>query len=85
MNSGLQVPGDIHLMDIGYNHNSHKVLGFINTEESGSTDPGYPYSYTLLDTYCNFYILPFVHPCILGSYSNCCNKIDNRTIPKNMT
>ena len=33
-------PGEIPLLAIGYKYNSRKVLGFIATEGSGSTEPG---------------------------------------------
>ena len=36
-------PGEIPLLDIGYKYNFRKVLGFINTEGSGSTEPDDPY------------------------------------------
>ena len=37
------VPGDTPLMAIGYKYNYRKVLGFIATEEAGSTELGDPY------------------------------------------
>ena len=40
MKSNPRVTGDITLISIGYKYNSQKVLGFISTEGSGSTDPG---------------------------------------------
>ena len=35
--------GEIPLLAIGYKYNSRKVLGFIATEGSGSTEQGDPY------------------------------------------
>ena len=38
-----RVTGDRPLMAIGYKYKSGKVLGFIDTEGSGSTEPDYPF------------------------------------------
>ena len=43
MKSNPIVTGDRTLMEIGYRYNSRKVLGFIVTEGTGSTEPGDPY------------------------------------------
>ena len=53
-----RVPRDIPLMCIGYKYNFQKFLGFIATEESGSNDPGDPYSYCFPGNYSNVYIFP---------------------------
>ena len=50
-----RVLGDIPLMDIGYNYNSRKVLGFISTEGYGSTEPGDPSLSCLPDMFSNVY------------------------------
>ena len=60
--------GDIPLMAIGYKQNSHKVLVFITTEGSGSTDPVDIYLSRFPDNYYLVYIIPVVHPLILGRY-----------------
>ena len=43
MNMTPIFPVDRSVMDIGYNYNSWKVLGFISTEWSVSTDSGDPF------------------------------------------
>ena len=42
MNITPRVTGDIPRMAIRYKYNYMKVLGFIDTEGSGSTEPGDP-------------------------------------------
>ena len=43
LKSNTRVPGDRPLMDIGYKYSYRNVLGFIDTEGAGSTEPGDPY------------------------------------------
>ena len=43
LKSTPRVPGESPLLAIGYKYNSRKVLLFIATEGSGSTEPGDPY------------------------------------------
>ena len=43
MKSTARFPGEIPLLDILYKYNSRKVLGFIATKGSESTEPGDPY------------------------------------------
>ena len=64
------------LLAIGYKYNSRKVLGFISTEGSGSTEPGDPYLSRLPDIYSNISAHPVVFPHLLGWYLNACNAID---------
>ena len=71
------VPGGKTLLDIGYKYKSRKVLGFIATEESGSTEPGDPYLSCFPDFYFNVSVRPVVHTHFLGRYLNACNAIDN--------
>ena len=75
MKSTPKVPWDRPLIDIGYKYNSQKVLWLIATEGYGNTDPGYPYSYLLPDTYFNVSIWPVVCTNIIGRYFNACNEI----------
>ena len=64
-------------MAIGYKYNYRKVLIFIATGESVSTEPGDPYLYHFSGIYSNVYVCPVVHPHLLGRYFNSCNAIDN--------
>ena len=64
-------------MAIGYKYNSRKVLGFIATEGSGSTEPDDPYLSHIPDIYSNVYIHPVIRPHLLGRYLNVNNAIDN--------
>ena len=70
-------PGERPLVTIGYKYNSRKVLGFIATEEGGSTEPGDPYSSRFPGIYSNIFVLPIVSPHLIVSYFNACNSIDN--------
>ena len=77
LKSTPRFPGEITLLDIGYKYNSGKVLGFIATEGSGSTEPGDPYLSRFPEIYYNVSVCPFVHPHLLCRYFNVCNAIDN--------
>ena len=68
MNSTPRIPGGRPLMAIGYKYNSRNVLGFIDTEGYGSTEPCDPYLYCFPDIYCSFYLCPVVCPSFLGRY-----------------
>ena len=70
-------PGEIPLLAIGYNCNSRKVLRFIATEGSGSTEPVDPYLSCFPDIYSNVSVHPVVCLHLLGSYFNACNEIYN--------
>ena len=77
LNSNPRVPGDRPLILIVYTYIYRKVLQFIASEGSGSTEPGDPFLSHLPDIYSNVSVFPIVHPCLLGRYFNACNKIDN--------
>ena len=77
MKSTPRVPGDRPLTDIRYKYNSRKVLGFVTTEGSGSTEPGDPYLSRYSENYSNFSVNPIVHPHLLYRYLNACNAIEN--------
>ena len=71
------VIGGRPLLSIGYKYNYRKVLGFIDTKGSGSTEPGYPYLSRFPDIYSNVSVHPVIRPHFLGRYFNACNAIDN--------
>ena len=77
MKSTPRVPGDIPIMAIGYKCNSRKVLGFITSERSGSTEPGDPYLSCFLEKNYNVSIRSVVRPHLIGRSFNACNTIDN--------
>ena len=77
LKSTPMVPGDIPLMDIKYKYNYRKILVFISTEGSGSTEPGDTYLSNLTDIYSNVSICPVVCNHLLEMYFNACNEIDN--------
>ena len=77
MKSTTIFPSEISLLDIGYKYNYRKVLGFINIEGDGSTEPGDPYLYRFPDIFYNVFVCPVVRPHLIGSYFNACNMIDN--------
>ena len=78
MNSTPRVPGDIPPMAIVHKYKYRKVLGFIATKGSGSTEPSGPYLSLFPDNYYNVSICPVFCPHVLGSYSDACNTIYNR-------
>ena len=80
MKSTPRFPGEIPLLAIGYKYNYRKVIGFIATEGSGSTEPGDPYLSHFPDIYCNISVRPVVLPHFLGRYFNACNAIDNHNM-----
>ena len=67
-------------MAIGYKYNSRKVLRFIPTEGSGSTEPGDPYLSRFPDIYLNVSVFLVVRPHLLGRHLNACNAIDNHNM-----
>ena len=71
-------PGEIPLLVIGYNYNYRKVLGFIASEGSGSTEPGDPYLSRFPEIYSIDPVYPVVRPRLLVRYFNACNAIDNQ-------
>ena len=54
-----------------------KVLGFIATEGSGSTEPVDPCLSHLPEILSKVSVRPIVYPHFLGRYLNACNAIDN--------
>ena len=73
-----RVPGGRPLMYIGYMYNSRKVLGFIATEGSGSTEPGDPYLSHFPGIYFSVSVHPAVRPHFIGRYFNEFNTIYNK-------
>ena len=65
----------ITLMAIGYGYNYRKVLEFIATEASGSTEPGDPYLSSFPDIYSNVSVLIFGFTHLLGRNFNAYNAI----------
>ena len=62
------------ILDIGYNCNFMKVLGFIDTE---GTVPGDTYLSCFPENNYNVSIRSVVNPSDLGSYLNSCNTTEN--------
>ena len=77
LKSTPRFPGERPILTIGYKYNYRKVLGFIATEGSGSTEPGDPYLSPFPDIYSNVSVRPVVRPHLLGRYFNACNAIYN--------
>ena len=71
------VTGDRPFMANLYKYNYWKVLVFIATDGSESTDTDDPYLSRFPDNYYNVYICLFFHPCVLVGYFNACNAKDN--------
>ena len=70
-------PVERPLLAIGYKYNSRKVLGFIATEGSRSTETGDPYLSRFPDIYSNVYFRLIVGPHLLVRYFNSYIAIDN--------
>ena len=73
LRSTPRFPGESRLLAIGYKYNSRKVLRFIATEGSRSTEPGDTYLSRFPDIYYNVSVRPVFCPHFLGSYFNVCN------------
>ena len=71
------VTGDRPFMANLYKYNYWKVLVFIATDGSESTDTDDPYLSRFPDNYYNVYICLFFHPFVLVGYFNACNAKDN--------
>ena len=65
------VPGDSLLIYIGYKYNVKKVLSFIITDNSGSTNTGIPYLSKYPDQFTNVAIRPAALPLVM-SKKICC-------------
>ena len=70
-------PDERPLLAIWYKYNYRKVLGFVDTEGAGSTEPDDPYLSRFPDIYSNVSVRPVFLPHLLGMYFNDCNEIDN--------
>ena len=77
LKSTPRFPCETSLLTIGYKYNFRKVLGFIATEGSGTTEPGDPYLSRFPEIYSNVSVFPFVRTHLLGRYFNTCNAIEN--------
>ena len=67
LKSNPRFTGERPLLAIVYKYNSRKVLGFIATEEAGSTEPGDPYLSCFPDFFLMFmFALLFVLTCYKG-------------------
>ena len=80
MKSNPRVSGGITLLAIGYECSYRKVLGFIATEEAGSTEPGDPYLSCFPEIYYNVSVCPIFCTHFLGRYSNACNAIESHNM-----
>ena len=70
------VPGDRPLIAIGYKYNVRKVLSFIVTYNTGSTNNGIPYLYNYPDQFTNVAIRPVAHPLVVSKKS-AVNEVDS--------
>ena len=71
LRSKPMVPGVRPLIAIGYKYNTRKVLYFIVTENSGSTNNGIPYLSKYPDQFINVAIRPVALTLVM-SKSICC-------------
>ena len=60
------VPGDMPLIAIGYKYNARKVLSFIITDNTGSTNTGIPYLSKYPDQFTNVSIRPVARPLVVS-------------------
>ena len=67
---------------LGTIYNYRKVLGFISTEGSGSTEPGDTYSSRFPDIYLNVSVRPVVHTHLLDRYLKVFNSMENHNRPR---
>ena len=72
------VPGDRLLIDVGYNYNARKVLSFIITDNTGSTNTGINYLSKYPDQFTNIAILPVARP-LVTSKKSAFNEVDSHS------
>ena len=65
------VSGDSQLIAVGYKYNEQKVLYFIVTENSGSTNNGIPYLSKYPDQFINVAIRPVALPLVMSKIICC--------------
>ena len=65
LRSKPMVSGGRQLIAIGYKYNARKVLSFIVTDNSGSTNTGIPYLSKYPDQFTNVSIRPVARPLVM--------------------
>ena len=76
LRSKPMAPGDRPLIAIGYKYNARKVLSFIVTENSGSTNTGIPFLSKYPDQFTNVAIHPVAHPLVMSKTFSAVNEFD---------
>ena len=66
LRSKPMVPGDRPLISIGYKYNARKVLSFIVTYNTGSTNNGIAYLSKYTDQFTNVAIFPVARPLLMS-------------------
>ena len=71
------VPGNRPLIAIGYKYNVSKVLSFIATEDSGSTNTGIPYLSNIPYPFSNFSICHVARPLVMTKFFGSVNEVES--------
>ena len=71
LRSKPMVPGGRSLISIGYKYNARKVLSFIVTDNTGSTNTGIPYLSKYPDKFTNVSIRPVARPLVMSIFFCC--------------
>ena len=66
LRSKPMVPGDRPLIAIGYKYNAWKVISFIVTDNTGSTNTGIPYLSKYPDQFTNVAIRSVARPLVMS-------------------
>ena len=73
LRSKPMMPGGRLLIYIGYKYNARKVISFIVTENSGSTQAVLTYLYKYPDQFTNVSIFPVADPLLLSKFFGAVN------------
>ena len=76
LRSKPMVPGDRPLIAIGYKYNARKVLYFIVTDNTGSTNTGIPYLSKYPYQFMNVAIRPVARPLVMSKHISAVNEVD---------
>ena len=73
------VPGGRPIIAIGYKYNARKVLYFIVTDNTGSTQTGLPYLFKYPDQFSNFFIRPVARTLVMYKFFGSINEVNSHS------
>ena len=82
LRSKPMVPRGRPLIYIGYKYNARKVIYFIVTKNSGTTQVGIPYLFKYPDQFSNTSICPVARPLVMSKFFGAVNEVDSHKKPR---